>query len=340
MALADYYDRGALAAAQALQGGFEDSRFRSLLEATPLGISFEKAAGATPEGQALLDLTVRITARLFPAIQLDPDEGVAGADGAAELARAINPNIELVEDSAQIGVALGGANRTYGRTVHAGSDGWDALISTEAPQRIGSSQLPFGAGAAACLAMAEVFRWIFLAAEHEPQPELRYSTFKLGTGDSASASKKLTDIGQTALIGAGAIGNAAVWALARAPIEGTLQIVDPEMIELGNLQRYVLATRADEAAPKASLASEQLTGGLTGVAHPVALAEFLSEQGYRWERMLLALDSARDRRSAQASLPRWIANAWTQPGDLGVSLHPSFDSDGVCVSCLYCRIRR
>jgi hypothetical protein len=335
MALADYYDRGALAAAQALQGGFEDSRFRSLLEATPLGISFEKAAGATPEGQALLDLTVRIVARLFPAIQLDPDEGTAGTDSAAELARAINPNIELVENSAQIGVALGGANRTYERTVHAGSDGWNALISTEAPQRIGSSQLPFGAGAAACLAMAEVFRWIFLAAEHEPQPELRYSTFKLGAGGSAPASKKLTDIGQTALIGAGAIGNAAVWALARAPIEGTLQIVDPEMIELSNLQRYVLATRADEAAPKASLASEQLTGGLTGVTHPVALAEFLSEQGYRWERMLLALDSARDRRSAQASLPRWIANAWTQPGDLGVSVHPSFDSDGVCVSCLY-----
>ena len=232
MALADYYDRGALAAAQALQGGFEDSRFRSLLKATPLGISFEKAAGATPEGQALLDLTVRIAARLFPAIQLDPDEGAGGTDGAAELARAINPNIELVEDSAQIGVALGGANRTYERTVHAGSDGWNALISTEAQQRIGSSQLPFGAGAAACLAMAEVFRWIFLAAEHEPQPELRYSTFKLGAGDSAPASKKLTDIGQTALIGAGAIGNAAVWALARAPIEGTLQIVNPEMIEL------------------------------------------------------------------------------------------------------------
>ena len=171
--------------------------------------------------------------------------------------------------------------------------------------------------------------------EQQPQPNLRYSTFAPGAGPSPAPVESFTDSGQTALIGAGAIGNAAVWALARAPIEGTLQIVDPEMIELSNLQRYVLATRADEAAPKASLASEQLTNCLTGVAHPVALAEFLSEQGYRWERMLLALDSARDRRSAQASLPRWIANAWTQPGDLGVSVHPSFDSDGVCVSCLY-----
>ena len=147
--------------------------------------------------------------------------------------------------------------------------------------------------------------------------------------------ESFTDSGQTALIGAGAIGNAAVWALARAPIEGTLQIVNPEMIELSNLQRYVLATRADEAAPKASLASEQLTNCLTGVAHPVALAEFLSDEGYRWERMLLALDSARNRRSAQASLRAGSPMPGPQPGDLGVSVHPSFDSDGVCVSCLY-----
>jgi hypothetical protein len=336
MGLADYYGRGALAAAQALQGGFEDTRFRALLEATPLGISFDTAVSASPEGQALLDLSVRIAARLFPAIQLDPEEGSGGADRAAELARAINPNIELVEDSAEIGVALGSTSRTYKRTVYAGSDGWDALISSQAPQTIGASQLPFGAGAAACLALAEIFREIFLAGEQqEVQQELRYSTFKLGAGSSDSAPTKLSDSGQTALIGAGAIGNAAVWALARAPIEGTLQIIDPEPIELSNLQRYVLAVRSDEGAQKAVLAGEHLAGSLTGIAHPVLLAEFLTEQGYECERMLLALDSARDRRSAQASLPHWIANAWTQPGDLGVSVHPSFASEGACVSCLY-----
>jgi len=49
--------------------------------------------------------------------------------------------------------------------------------------------------------------------------------------------------------------------------------------------------------------------------------------------MLLALDSARDRRAAQSSLPKWVANAWTQPGDLGVSTHDFVN--GACVSCLY-----
>ena len=36
----------------------------------------------------------------------------------------------------------------------------------------------------------------------------------------------------------------------------------------------------------------------------------------------------------QASLPRWIANAWTQLGDLGVSSH-SFLGEDACLACLY-----
>ena len=63
------------------------------------------------------------------------------------------------------------------------------------------------------------------------------------------------------------------------------------------------------------------------------MAEFLEREGSRTDVLLLALDSAGDRRAAQASLPRRIANAWTQPGDLGVSVH-NF-SRGACVSCLY-----
>ena len=36
----------------------------------------------------------------------------------------------------------------------------------------------------------------------------------------------------------------------------------------------------------------------------------------------------------QGSLPRWIANAWTQLGDLGVSSHCFLGQDA-CLACLY-----
>ena len=47
----------------------------------------------------------------------------------------------------------------------------------------------------------------------------------------------------------------------------------------------------------------------------------------------VALDTAQDRRAVQASLPRRTLNAWTQPGDLGVSRHDFLD--GACLACLY-----
>jgi hypothetical protein len=48
----------------------------------------------------------------------------------------------------------------------------------------------------------------------------------------------------------------------------------------------------------------------------------------------VAVDSAEARRTIQAALPRWIVNAWTQRGDLGVSRH-SFLGDQACLTCLY-----
>ncbi len=49
--------------------------------------------------------------------------------------------------------------------------------------------------------------------------------------------------------------------------------------------------------------------------------------------VLAGVDSARDRRAMQATLPHWAANAWIQTGDLGVSDHHY--RNGACIACLY-----
>jgi hypothetical protein len=98
----------------------------------------------------------------------------------------------------------------------------------------------------------------------------------------------------------------------------------------------VLAGRDDEDRVKVELADRFFdSASVDVIPHKLDWASFVGEFGYRWPAVLLALDSARDRRAAQASLPRWIANSWTQPGDLGISIHPTFTSSGACVSCLY-----
>ncbi len=335
MGFADYYARGALAAAQVL-GGFDEARFRAKLEETVIGVAFDQTA-MTPEGEVLLDLLVRLLARLYPRITLTGPTPTSTA--LAELATSINPLIEIGgDDDAKVGVSVGALKNSFETTIYAGASGWDALISSTTPQGVGVSDNPFGPGVAACLATSNVFRRVLLSdwRDHVDK-KLRFSAF---LGDTVDRKSRAPSIpwrlsGEAALFGVGAVGNAALWALARSPLDGTIHVVDPQDIELSNIQRYVLTHRRDEGHAKVELASAVTTRGLTIVPHGLSLEQFLSRSGYDWRYVLLALDSARDRRSAQASLPRWVGNAWTQPGDLGLSVHPRFGEEGACVACLY-----
>ena len=110
-------------------------------------------------------------------------------------------------------------------------------------------------------------------------------------------------------------------------------------MDLSNLQRYVLCARSDEECVKVDIAAKEFEGTLKALPHQATWASFVGANGYKWERVLVALDSAHDRRAAQGSLPRWIANAWTQMGDLGVSSH-SFLGQDACLACLYLPIQK
>lgn len=332
MALADFFARSALAASQVLSG-FDEEAFAAKLADSPVGVAFSSETVGLAEGRALVDLTVRLLARLYPTIALDADVGAAAAD----LARQINPNIDFVGlDQAPAGIVIGPCENRFPTSVFAGSGGWDALVDNDRPQPIGASDNPFGAGAAACMATGALFRHIFIDGHIDSG--LRLSTYlgDIGASPPDLALPQPWPLGELVLVGAGAIGNAAVWALTRSPAAGTVHVVDDETVDLGNLQRYVLAVRADENAVKVQVAARAgEDAGLDMRPHEQSWAQFLAEHGYAHEQVLLALDSAQARRDAQASLPRRIVNAWTQPGDLGVSQHSVFGGDGACVACLY-----
>lgn len=334
--LADFFSRSALAAAQVLEG-FDAERFRAHLETTPVGISTGALLG---EAEALADMAVRLMARLYPKLAI---RTAHESDGRRliELARAINPNLEIVAE-AELGIVIAGG-APFAESLFAGSAGWHALVDTEAPCDSGGSDNPIGAGAAACLAAAGLFRRVFLPDGNDRLDHaLRFNTFtgEAGVGTSATdadgSNPPLAAAlrGETVMVGAGAIGHGALWALARTPVDGLVHVVDHELTELSNLQRYVLARRDDEAEIKIEVVTRS-SAQLRLYGHHCDLAAFVSRHGYRWPCMLLGLDSARDRVAAQASLPGWVANAWTQPGDLGISTHSTFGRDGACVSCLY-----
>ena len=330
MAIPDYFQRNAVAISQVISG-LDEQRLESRLADVRIGVTIG-ADGGGDEGRAIADLLVRLLARLYPSIIIRNEAAGRVGDEVRELAQRINPRVEHLGQPT-VEVVVGTARPQWGaaRTVFVGSRGWSAHLSTRDPQACGASNNPFGAGLAASVAAADVFRHVFLAgAELDSECEIAIPN----VGEWATEGGDIEgNVGSIVVAGAGAIGNATAWALSRTQLEGSIEIVDHESVDLGNLQRYVLAERNDEKSGKASFVAGEFNGRLRGSAHKCTLAEYLQKKRHKVDNLLLALDSAKDRCAGQASLPRRVANAWTQPGDLGMSTHDFLE--GACVYCLY-----
>ncbi|HYK95432.1 MAG TPA: E2 ligase fold family C protein [Candidatus Dormibacteraeota bacterium] len=328
MALADYYGRGAQAASQVL-AGFDAAAFEQHVRALEVGVAFGPDVVESTEGPALLDLLVRLLARFYPAVTFTAPEG-ALRDSLAALARSINPQIEISSAGRpRIGVVVGTQGQAFRRSIFAGCDGWTGSAGTAGPLTTGASTEAVGAGIAACLATALLFRVAVVGQRPRRATE---------TLDGALFGEIPTPRGgpfEAVLVGCGAIGNAVAWTMARSPDRGRLLLVDPEAIERSNLQRYVLAQRDDEAAAKVDVVRRFFSDAVRATAHRGDWQSLVADRGYDQSNVAVALDSAEDRRAVQASLPRTVVNGWTQPGDLGVSSHSVFGGDGACLACLY-----
>lgn len=337
MALADYFARSSAAAVQAVAELTQDL-FRRKAETANVGIRFGHDSVSSMEGRAILDMLIRLVARLYPSVSIqgDPAAGDLSTE-LAELALRINPSIDVHDGPTSLNFIVGDHHGSdSGTEVFVGSNAWNAYVSMDKPLPLGASDIPFGAGAAACLAAALAFRVIFAPSTViDSDGGAEFSTLTRQGRASPGRSKGDTfELGEVVLAGAGAVGNAAAWALCRMRSQGTVHLVDPQRVDLGNLQRYVLCERDDEAVEKVVVAARAFHGDVVAIPHAETWADFAASRGYEIDRVLIGLDSARDRRAVQTSLPRWIANAWTQPGDLGLSTHPRFGK-GACLWCLY-----
>jgi|SRR5690348_13647693 len=370
MALANFFSKNALAAAQVM-AGMTPEKLALILEQERVAIAFDARAATSAEGRTTVQLAVNLAARLYPSLSIL----LLGAENPAltqlssemaDLARGINPLIELGGEASEASVVvvvgdtpLEAHRKAPHLVVYSGSRNWDALISTRTPVGCGSSNNPFGAAASACIAMANVFRHVFSTYLETPEPDSEFSlslfdyTLTRAAGDNGAEGSHgpelgnyRVDLGDTILGGVGAIGNAVIWTLARLPgLSGILHLVDHENVGLTNLQRYILTNqrhleantaKVDVATAVMRLASLiRNESALQVVPHRVSWAEYLRERDdFVIERVATAFDTKEARLAVQAALPRLILNAWTQQGDLGVSRHLAF---GVtpCVACIY-----
>lgn len=347
MAIADFYQKNAMAASQILQH-FDNAGFESLLGRQCVAVAFDGGAAKSSEGAAAADLSIRLIARFYPRIAIIPLDMEAKrlAIELETLAKGINPKITLVSKLGAVthAIVLGKTEpklpRAGAKLFYVGSRGWTALLSQSKPVGSGGSTNPFGSGVAVCLGVANVFRAVFrkqLPDDAGPSESVKFSIIEYKVGKTAKTpTLRSVSLGAVCLVGAGAIGNGAMWALTRIPIKGSLTLVDPQDLELSNLQRYVLTTRQDEFHPKVELAERWFSGikGFSLIPKKMSWDDFARKSNWTFDRVAVALDSAKDRIGVQASLPRWIINAWTLGSAIGISRHPSLIGDA-CLACLY-----
>jgi hypothetical protein len=338
MGLAPYIGKAALSATEILSG-VSPQLFQEMLAPICVGVAADEAVEQSFECQVLAEMLVNLLARLYPRLVILAP--VRCAESLKRLAASINPNIELLDEGTPtVWVNIG--DRRCGTSeksvIYASSDGWTARIS-EGPATCGKTNNPIGAAAAACLAAANVFRAVFSeqlsGAPLDRDLSLCLLDYKVNEPSCATCHPPIQGamIEHTTLVGAGAIGNGALWTLVRCPIGGVLNVVDLESIDETNPQRYVLTDCATRISKVELAASVAQTATIKVAPFEGTWTEFV-QAGTPFSLVAAAVDTAEARVEIQASLPQHVLNAWTQSGDLGISRH-AFLGDQACLACLY-----
>lgn len=334
MALASYFSRvhDAVSSLAAITG----PELGALLDGTAIHTDLAAAADEH-EWLPAVGLLGNLLGRLYPRITVaGPDRAVAEFSAAS------------LRSNPAASVTVAGRPRTATTTIRfAGHDpradvsvtasAW--LVAVDTDDAPSAAPAPLAALAAACVAAAETFRHAFAGALGDrgrsgPQP----GQFELVTGDPSrrAATADLTglELPPFVLAGAGAIGQACALALTTSGATGAVAVVDPETVELSNVQRYVLTAETDVGRSKVAMVAEHMSRAGWSVETASTRWGHDSRSAPGRGVVLVALDTARDRIAVAAGVHGRVYNAWTQPADLGWSRHEEFGAEP-CLACLY-----
>lgn len=337
MALASFFSRTYSAVGAHL--GVTREELKSVLSDLLIGIHLGKACTAEGNEKWIAELLVNLLARLYPALSISGND--TACDNISKIARAINPDIEIRHRPKGTRVTVYvGQNTKKDDSFSVGANGWVAQIGKTIKYKTGGPLNPYSSGAAAALAAWRVFQTIFnlKTSSHLTLPDISLSLLDYGSASGKSDPLPFVYLGEVAVAGIGAVGNPAIWAWARhAGLTGELHLIDPEDVELSNLQRYCLAFHRDEGMGKVQLAArELLSSELSHRLWPCSIEDFAgSYTGIaNLPSICVSVDNIEGRRTAQALLPRLVINGWTSDNGLGASWH-RFLGESACLGCLY-----
>lgn len=329
----------------------EEALLRTQLGGTTIRVHVGARDLSTYPGQVLLIQLATLLARLFDRIELVGDDTVQThpsvrliRGGVLGALRALLPQLRPVHaepaNGSEVVVVLGDSN-SIGGNVYLGADGWTALVSTRAAQRLTPCTNPVGPLAAGALGAAEVFKSVF-AGRLPGTFSLPEYALSLLTYDSAGPQITLPqEISIEAVqFGAGSIGCGFMMGFLVWPhFTGSLTIVDNGKFETKNPYKYQVLdwATASRGSLKASWMQQRLSAlvpslsvrACVGTARSFAWAQ---PHDYTIPLALSAVDTVEARFEIQDTLPRRVVNAGIEGTIAEVSGH-GFGT-GACLACL------
>ena len=346
-----------------------------------LGIKVSKEAAACREGQLLLWMTCNLACRLKnmvdevevcvpPGIRISAPRympfGASGSNLKTGLSDAMNLcarecNVVFVKDDLRPcldAAILVGPNTmtraTAGMIKNVACDGWLAYVGGSkdlfsVPHS--DSNNPFGAFAAACIAVGEVFKF---TAGLKPDSGAMIDKLCFSTYEPACHSEiwnnlenppldNSIDIGQLHVCGAGAVAHAFCQTLFPiGGLKGRLIFIDrskspacaDETIDSTNLARYVMAANCDEGKFKAELLAERMSAtGIQVDFSDEGLEEYVNQNTGSFSNIVSCVDNNHARHAIQDQIPKIVHGGSTEGLRTQVSIYDLGSKYCQCMKC-------
>jgi hypothetical protein len=237
---------------------------------------------------------------------------------------------------------LGDGTAEERHTLRVAGTGWSSAVgpADQVPPHRWDGDWPVGALLAAAAAAPEALRAALgrmvsasgrqLSAEFDSRPRRPVRIDLSGW----AVPRTPLDLGRVDIISGGAITNATIYALLRVPdLSADLRVIEPETIDLTNLNRYPLSRRSNENQPKVRVLEGYSRGSFTISGKQArfddswpALLDKLAP------RVLVGADQIPVRWAVQQAAPQWLQVSGTSHlFAMASSHHP----DGPCAGCAH-----
>lgn len=299
-------------------------------------------------GKIALEFLVDMLIRMFNTIVIEV-EGISVPDfyldTLIQKAKSINKNIDLDNtDMCNISIMIGNDYKQKRCHTYISCNGWEAYSGNEMVEIKAEDSLanPIGACLSSAFGATEIFKFILREELESANKKLNFKNNKFSalTYDYSNSCRNPClpahiNIGETLLIGAGAVGMALISVLRHLNIGGNLTIIDKDIIDASNVDRYIGVYADNINKYKTSVAKAKLSHlqDLSVIEINSKYQQYVENFGRVIDLAICTVDNDETRQELQSDLPRILLNGVTGQSTFSVSRH-DFINDG-CLGCLY-----